>query len=242
MEEAVKIKYVLDTLEEFERAALTRVIAKFGLTDEDTVVDVSHKIQNTPNWGAGLTMEERLSVFALYKVDNKFGIKLTYNERCQVKALHEMGIPRAVLAKMYNIDERTVSHIYNDHSPRYKNVKEEYKSLGPTEFKTKYLDQETMDKALTFQTMQEPELGNNKHANKKAGIHQVRNAYCTYDHRVAIQWREPDEYIDVAGWYYRDLDGDMPERWLRPHNKPESARTSQACFAAMLNDIADKMT
>jgi hypothetical protein len=85
------------------------------------------------------------------------------------------------------------------------------------------------------------EVINNKLASGKAGIHIVRGKMCSYDHRVAIQWIEAGQHgTTISGWYYRDLDGDFPETWFIAGG-PESMRNSQACYAAMLNDITDKL-
>jgi hypothetical protein len=113
--------------------------------------------------------------------------------------------------------------------------------MGTVAFQELYLTPEAVNRALARQQDDSNSDANNRYANSKQGIHAVRGPLCNYDHRVSIMWREVDEHIDVPGWYYRDLDGDTPERWLRPWNKPESCRTSASCFAAMINDIADKL-
>jgi len=67
----------------------------------------------------------------------------------------------------------------------------------------------------------------------------VRGKNCEQEHRIIIQWREKDDTLDAAGWYYKDLDGDFPDAWFCVGD--ESRKTSMACYAAMVNDIADKI-
>jgi len=141
---------------------------------------------------------------------------------------------------MYAIDRRTVTHICTANSPHYKNVKQEEIGLGRDRFEEKYLRPELVEKAIAFTAAnKESEPINNKHAKTKAGIHKMRSPMCDYDHRVVIQWREPDSDIQIAGWYYQDLDGDSPDRWLCSP-RGESLKTSQACYNNALEEIYDK--
>jgi hypothetical protein len=103
-----------------------------------------------------------------------------------------------------------------------------------------YLKPDNYRRALAYSdTNKKVESVNNRQATNKAGIHAMRGPMCTFDHRVVIQWREPDGDIQVAGWYYKDLDSDLPDRWFCVGE--ESCKTSQACYLAAMEDIADKI-
>ena len=194
------------------------------------------------------TMEEGMAlldaaVAASQRANEKFAPKLTFHQRCEILALRRKGCTRESLAHIYNVDVRTVTHIYNEHSPRYKNVREEELTLGRDNFILKYLNPELLVKAASLLQPEEKEE-NNKRSNGKAGIHTVRNEYCDYDHRVIIQWieRGEQEHVQVSGWYYKDLDSEWPDQWSTPFGVDDALKTSQACYTAMLADISDKMT
>jgi hypothetical protein len=143
---------------------------------------------------------------------------------------------------MYNIDRRTVTHICNPLSTHYKAVREMETGLGADRFRETYLNDTIINKALAFrqETEQAPET-NNKLAKGKAGVHVVRGKLCEHDHRVIIAWKNNDDpQIEVAGWYYKDLDGDFPDNWFCTGD--ESLKTSNACYVAMLHDITDKVS
>jgi hypothetical protein len=175
--------------------------------------------------------------------DGKFSAKLTFTQRCEVLALLRSRVTQEVIAELYGIDRRTVTHVGNPKSPHYKNVREEEKQMGTENFVTKYLDNELSVKAGIIKSKLEGEKsGNNKQSNKKAGLHMVRNQYCDYDHRVLIQWVELD--VITPGWYYKDLDGDLPDKWLRAASRDPDynpSKSSQACYDGMLQEIADKL-
>lgn len=176
--------------------------------------------------------------------NNKFEPKLDFRQRCQILALYRKGCTREALAKLYNVDRRTITHIHNDKSPRYKNVREEELRLGRDNFMLQYLDADMLIKAAVFVA---PIIGdkheNNRKANRMAGVHTAKNSMCDYDHRVIIQWVEKGEqdHIEVSGWYYRDLDSEWPEVWSSPHGVEGAKKTSQSCYNAMLEDISDKL-
>src|SRR5580765_7209881 len=118
-----------------------------------------------------LTREERIALLlSINSERNKFGPKLTYAQRCEVLALRHIGVRREVLAKMYGVDRRTITHIYNPDSPHYKNVRELEIGLGQEQFRNKYVSSELLDKALSHSQV---ENRNNKFANKKQGINMV---------------------------------------------------------------------
>lgn len=189
----------------------------------------------------GMRREERLALLLLTSVDkNKFAPKMTNSQRCEVLALHHKGFRREVLAKMYKVDRRTITHIYTPHSPHYKNIRNERTGIGPEEFDNKYLTDDIVNTALSFSyEIRKAEGTNNQFANAKRGIHVIQGRNCTYAHRVTISWREANGDISVSGWYYQDLDGDFPDTWFSVDE--ESMKTSMACYSAMLGDITDKL-
>ncbi len=188
-----------------------------------------------------VSKEERIALLSLaFTNDNKFAPKLDFKRRCEILALVGLNITRDVIAEIYRVDRRTVTHIANPNSPHYKTVKRERIRLGADKFRELYLEEDTLNRALAYRaTKAKITPVNNMYANGKMGIHNVRGPMCSYDHRVAIGWREVDEKIHVAGWYYKDLDGDNPEDWFCCSD--ESLKTSAACYAAMIDDITDPM-
>jgi hypothetical protein len=191
------------------------------------------------------TQEEGLALLdSLAEQSNigKFAPKLSFGQRCEILALSRKGCTRELLSKLYRVDRRTVTHIYNSNSPHYKNVREEELRLGRDNFITKYLTLDVQNAAFEFIEASKADTLNNKYANKKQGIHTMRNDMCDYDHRVEIRWKDNivgENGSEPAGWYYRDLDSEWPNDWF--HCGPDSMKTSQACHAAAQRDISDKL-
>jgi hypothetical protein len=193
---------------------------------------------------ATMTHEEGIALLAFAGVRNnlgKFAPKLSFGQRCQALALRRLGFTREVLSKMFKVDRRTITHIYNESSPHYKNVREEEKLIGTPNFVTKYVTESIRNEALSY-TESEKKEANNKAANRKAGTHNVRNDRCKYDHRVTIAWINANEhkYVEVSGWYYRDLDSQWPDDWF--NCGAESMKTSQAAYDAAKEDIDDALS
>jgi hypothetical protein len=202
-------------------ANITKVLAMNGHSNEEM-----NAYLVAVNTGRGLLM-------------GKFAAKLTFEQRCEILALHRKGCTRENLAKMFGIDRRTVTHIYNPQSPHYRNVREEEKRLGADNFFGKYVSQESMARMIAFGNEKGPD--NNKSSNRKAGIHTVQGPMCKHMHRVRIEWKEANDHdIPVSGWYYNDLDSDFPDAWFQ--TGPDSLKTSQACYTGMLEDISDKIS
>lgn len=184
--------------------------------------------------------EEGIALLRLYNINNgksKFSTKLSFTQRCEILALHHSGCSRAALSKMYNVDRRTITHIYNPNSPHYVNVREEELRLGRDRFIAHYVTEDVRKAAM----LQFPQAeANNKNANRKQGVHSMQNDFCNNPHRVVIQWMEADGHnITTSGWHYRDLDSEWPDSWF--NCGATSLRTSQDCFAAALKDISDKI-
>jgi hypothetical protein len=210
------------------------MVTRAGANGEITVNQLLDKYPNA-------SKEERIALLSLaFTNDNKFAAKLDFRRRCEVLALARLGITREVIAEIYRVDRRTVTHITNPISPHYKLVKRELARIGWEKFRELYLEEEALNRALAYRSSKQADkVVNNKYANGKQGIHNVRGPMCSYDHRVAIGWQEPGGNIQVAGWYYRDLDGDMPDTWFCCDDN--SLKNSSACYNAMVNDITDKM-
>jgi|KBSSwiStaDraftv2_1062776.scaffolds.fasta_scaffold670711_2 hypothetical protein len=231
-----KVVNVLQYMAADMKAIIEKMVALAGMNGESTVDQLLDKYPISE-----VTREERIALLSLaFTNDNKFAPKLDFKRRCEILALVRLGITRDVIAEIYAVDRRTVTHIANPISPHYKTVKREWDRLGAAKFQELYLEEETLNRALAYRaTKQKIKPVNNMYANGKMGIHNVRGPMCSYDHRVAIGWREVDEKIHIAGWYYRDLDGDNPDDWFCCND--ESLKTSAACYAAMIDDITDKM-
>jgi len=194
-----------------------------------------------------LTREEAMealdaAIAASKAVNKKYEPKLSFPQRCEILALYRKGCTRESLANLYGVDRRTITHIYNPRSPRYKNVREEELRLGGSNFLDMYLSEEMMRRATSIvKPAVDDKNANNRAANRKAGVHSMRNEFCDYDHRVIIQWVEADgDKIPVSGWYYKDLDSEWPDAWFTTQD-PEALKTSQNCYTAALMDISDKL-
>lgn len=228
--------------------ALKGMAAQAAITNDKNVGDLLKAY--TPG-GALYKALDQPQLFALLAVigigKDRFSAKLTFTQRCEILAMSHSGITRELLAKAYNIDRRTVTNIYNPNSVYYKNVREEELRMGRAEFQKTYLTQAALDRVMAFRQTQETEqhTSNNKFASKKKGPHTVRGADCEYPHQVVIAWKdrgdpanEQGDPIEVSGWYYNDMDGDFPNFWSC--GDEESLRTSDACYRAMLKNIADR--
>lgn len=229
---------VMPLMKETDRDILRKMLDRECITNDTPILDVVSKFQSNGK----LVREEQMALLAAAFVNkNRFVAKLTLRQRCEVLALRRSGISRESLAKMYGIDRRTVTHIYNDNSPHYKDVRAIEKGMGKDAFIKEYLNDELVNKALAYRQKQETEEPNNRMARGKEGVHSIRGKDCEYDHRIIISWRDADEKeIEVSGWYYKDLDGDYPDNWLS--SGPASLKTSNACFVGMLSQISDKLT
>jgi len=196
---------------------------------------------NDPKFDQALALLEA-AVSAHRLANNKFGRKLTFEQQCEILALHRKGVTRVALATLYNIDRRTVTHINNPESPHYKTVREAEFLMGRDNFSRRYLKLDMLEKAATL-VMPEPteKPVNSKQANRMSGVHVVKTEMTNHEHRVIIQWVEKNtqSHIEVSGWYYKDLDSEWPDMWSCPYNMPEALKTSQACYTAMLTDISD---
>jgi len=233
----MKISEAIQYLDLDDQTIIHSLTSRAGLNGDATVDQLLTAYPNNPN----MTRDERLALISLeHKRPNRFASKLSFASRCEILALYRKGFKREALAAMYGLDRRTITHIYTPHSEHYKNVRQEEKAMGEVRFREKYLTPTLVEKAYTYnQENRKEESVNNRQATNKAGVHQMRGQMCDYEHRVVIQWREPDGDIEIAGWYYMDLDGDDPDRWFCGWDK-SSLKTSQACYDLAFIEIMDK--
>src|SRR4051812_40118656 len=200
-----KVTDVLESLDPETRGVIKTLAEKTG--DKDVT------IRGLISSGAS-NRSESMALLALLRSEaSRFAPKLSFQRRCEILALYKRGIPRETLARLYGVDRRTVTHIYNPLSPHYKNVRDHYVGLGEEQFFNTYLTEEVMNRALIFHNENTEAPANSKHAKQKAGLHYIRGHNCEHNHRVKIEWRNSDAIIETAGWYYCDLDGDFPDKW-----------------------------
>jgi hypothetical protein len=180
-----------------------------------------------------------------FKQSGKFDNKLDFDQRCEVLALHRIGIPRAALAEAYGIDRRTVTHIYNPKSVHYRSVRAEEEKLGREAFLKKYVTENALNKlkqvkneavredAAPKKLPTRARRGSTKHA----GVHIISTPNTDKDHRILIQWVEQPVDGAEPGWYFKDMDGVDPEMWM--DNGPESTLSSSACLEAVRLNLVD---
>ena len=235
----MRISEAIQYLEPDKQTTIHDLVSKAGLNGEATIDQLRAAY---PYPSSNITTDQILALLCLYnKRPNKFSPKLSFTQRCEILALHRNGATREAIAKMYAIDRRTVTHIYTNSSPHYKNVRQEEVGLGRERFEKMYLTPDLIHRTAAYDEANRKDTPvNNKQANAKAGIHNMCGPMCTFNHRVVIKWLEPpDGDALIAGWYYMDLDGDYPDRWFT--RGEADMKTSQACYNAALEEIADKL-
>lgn len=176
----------------------------------------------------------------------QFAPKLTFEERCAVLACVTYGVSRPITAAAFSINRRTVTHVCNEASGHYRDVRKELKNLGKDKFIETYLTENVAKKiadaagkptqhhssAVTPGTVPSPR------ANRCAGIQVVKPEQCGYSHRLEIAFMGVEDWTGDIGWHYRDLDDKTaPDTWL--HNGPDSLMTSQACLKHAEANLTD---
>jgi len=229
----VKLREVFEDLAPEHQAIIHGMIDKSGGDQTEITVGETLKLVPIPD----MEQQEKMAVLALMGVNNgKYVPKLNHEKRCQVLALYRSKVTREALSKMFNIDSRTVGHIYNPSSKHYKTVREEEKMLGTERFVKKYITDELLSLAMSYRiTAAQVAEKNNRNAKGEAGVHVIRPKNCIMEHRLFVAWR--DEEGVIPGWYYQDMDGDFPEAWLR--GDADSMRTSRECYVYALNHVSD---
>lgn len=173
---------------------------------------------------------------AAFTQQSRFAPKLDFAQRCEVLAFYRSGISRVILAKAYNIDRRTVTHMANPNSPHYHDIRREWERLGPDEFKKRYITEEGGQRVSALIVNGKAPVGPSPQANKYRGINMVKTDLCKFAHRVEVEFF-PDGHHG-PGWYYRDLDDSQsPDDWF--YSGDESLMTSKTCLEAAKEMIAD---
>lgn len=225
---------LIEHIDPERRVALRSLLTREGMSEDTDVSELRRVIENDTT-----TRDEKIAAHSIIGADKfRFAPKLDFTQRCQVLALFRVGFNKEELAVIYGINRRTVTHIVNPLSDHYKDVKQEETGLGREMFVERYATDEVLARAGKHRTSKVQV--NNKNANRKQGLHVVQGRYCGYKHRVYVQWQDQSDRFDIAGWYYKDLDGDAPDRWLIAGGNAESARSSMECYNAMLLEITDK--
>lgn len=177
--------------------------------------------------------------------DGKFKAKLDRDDRLGALAAIVHGVRREVVARAFGVDRRTISHMANTSSKHYRDIRQELNKLGNEDFVKKYFTESVLRRIQNVPLgdaapqQDVTALAPNPRAKSKAGIQVVRPEQCRFNHRVEIKfWAAGDDH-PTTGWWYRDLDGDDPEKWLR--NDDESLMTSQACLIAAEANLTDPM-
>ena len=230
-----KVSSIIDLVIASYRPVVEAMMEREGMNGETTVDQfrdhfTPDKIKSSEEKIAVIALGGALSKFGA----NKFAPKLSFTRQCEIVALYRMGYNADVLAKVYGVDRKTVTHMYNPLSNKYRGVKTEEKVRGTEGLIRAYVNEE-VEAAIKKHTSQ-VQGDNNKIANKMQGVHIVEGVKCTFKHRVEIKWCELPE---GTGWFYKDMDGDFPEAWLRGDD--DSMKNSQACYNHMLKEIEDPL-
>jgi hypothetical protein len=189
----------------------------------------------------GNTPESQLAALGLQLKVGKFEAKLNMHERCQILALRMAGMSLGAIAVTFGVNRRTVTHIQNPDSPRYRSVREARDAMGTDAFKAKYITQELVERvkaaALTAEaqdtyanTDAAKNIHPNKRANRCAGITMHKGPHHAFTHRIEIGWVE-NEPGYPNGWYHKLLDTGEPtdaENWggdpdVKSHHTSASA-------------------
>lgn len=178
---------------------------------------------------------------ALRENNPSFEPKLNFAERCAVLALHRKNVSVRMLAAAFGVNRRTVNHIINPESSRYHSVRARERQIGTEAFIDEYTTEAIIKRVNEAASSPEMTQTNSeydkqpraeranvasKHATGSSGINTLKLPHHEYSHRVEVSWLDANTAEDdngpfehPAGWYWRDLDGDTPDRW---NGDPES--------------------
>jgi hypothetical protein len=159
--------------------------------------------------------------------ENKFEAKLSFAERCQMLALRHAGMSIGAVAIAFNVNRRTVTHIHNERSPRYHNVRAHRDDLGEEAFLTKYLTEDVVERVkaaamtteaqATYAAMDKlPGSAKagvpNPRATSNAGVSVHKGPNHGHSHRIQVAWVAE---ATPPGWYSKllDVDGIDSTEW-----------------------------
>lgn len=178
---------------------------------------------------------QKLNPSVLKQHNSNFEAKLTFAERCSLYALHLRGTSTAMLAAAFGVNRRTVTHLCSPDSSRYRNVRDQFKAMGQDAFMAEYFTEtaverlnaaahkaEVTESTAEYRTKTMAERGG--HASERAtscsGLSTIKLPHHEFSHRIEVAWLDANTAEDdngpfehPAGWYWRDLDSDLPERW-----------------------------
>lgn len=160
----------------------------------------------------------RLPAETLHLGDNRFAAKLSFDERCQMLALKLSNMSIGAIAVAFGVNRRTVTHVYQPHSPRYQNVRKQLETMGRDAFLTRYIDEDLINRVKAAAETPEAQMSGNKYeqkeshsttpnprATKAAGISVHKGEGHGFTHRIEVVWVDnKEDYPD--GWYAKLLD------------------------------------
>lgn len=169
--------------------------------------------------------------------NGQFLPKLSHGERMGIYAAAKTGTNMVLLALVFGVNRRTITHMVSDASKSYGPIKREYIKLGHKEFVNRYL---TPDIVARIQAgMNDPEIsaksvmatkqldaieaaersqkakqtGPNPRANTMQGLRSIKGKD-GLSHRYEIKWLDSHPNMPTAcGWFVRCLDSSMPDFW-----------------------------
>ena len=179
---------------------------------------------------------------------NLFEAKLNDNERLAIITLDKIGVRRDVIATAFGVNRRTVAHMVNETSPRYRASRKKYYAEGHDNCVAKYITEEVLRKVrdvpVRTKTNTPPktdEVVVSSRADRLAGSHRIdpMPPLRRYAREVEIKFlRDTDDPDKPDGWYYRDKSSTTdPDSWFSFGE--ESRKTSSACLRAVAENLMD---
>lgn len=154
---------------------------------------------------------------SMLRSSTKYKPKLSFDERCAILALYHYGMKKDIIADVFSVDRRTVSHVTNTQSIHYRNVREERVDCGGDDFFTKYVTEDVHKKIIGYKErkdaepvptkVEEPPLEAgmpNQRMHQKKGLHSVTGAISGERRNIEVYWNNALE--DNTGWFWHNLD------------------------------------
>lgn len=175
--------------------------------------------------------------------ESRFAAKLTQEERCQILALRLVGMSIGAVAVTFKVNRRTVTHIYNESSPRYHAVRKLRDEMGAERFINRFVTEDLIERVKEAantpeaqESYSEHDAANperkgvaNKRATKCSGITMHKGPDHLFTHRIEVKWIEGmTDYVD--GWYALLLDTDKGDE-LHPFGDPDNNSHLTSCTA-----------
>lgn len=193
---------------------------------------------------------------------HEFAPKMSLDQRCEIYALQLSGVSRNVLALAYGVNRRTITHICNPASSRYREVRKKKDEMGTAPFIAQYVTEEALKKVRefarhpdvnkTYKETDTPMTINNPRSVRNAGVNTLNfnlagDAGMPKSLRVHIAWLEEGAELQggqlakEAGWYIRTLDPLIPGDTdstigYFTFDGPDDRRTSHSPIKAALRE------